>query len=100
MEKEPDVFYNEGRRFFKMKVFGWIVTALVSLFVCALLQLNRNTFAGWLLFAMLLGTVVIFIRRGILMNAWYQRALVICLYTRSEERRVGKECRSRWSPYH
>ena len=23
-----------------------------------------------------------------------------CLLTRSEERRVGKECRSRWSPYH
>ena len=22
------------------------------------------------------------------------------LYRRSEERRVGKECRSRWSPYH
>src|SRR6202012_4914679 len=22
------------------------------------------------------------------------------LYMRSEERRVGKECRSRWSPYH
>ena len=22
------------------------------------------------------------------------------LHTRSEERRVGKECRSRWSPYH
>ena len=22
------------------------------------------------------------------------------LYCRSEERRVGKECRSRWSPYH
>ena len=21
-------------------------------------------------------------------------------YGRSEERRVGKECRSRWSPYH
>ena len=21
-------------------------------------------------------------------------------YVRSEERRVGKECRSRWSPYH
>ena len=26
---------------------------------------------------------------------------VICLIaSRSEERRVGKECRSRWSPYH
>src|SRR3989338_9554775 len=24
----------------------------------------------------------------------------VCLRTRSEERRVGKECRSRWSPYH
>jgi len=23
-----------------------------------------------------------------------------CIYDRSEERRVGKECRSRWSPYH
>ena len=22
------------------------------------------------------------------------------IYQRSEERRVGKECRSRWSPYH
>ena len=24
----------------------------------------------------------------------------ICTHFRSEERRVGKECRSRWSPYH
>ena len=24
----------------------------------------------------------------------------LCHYSRSEERRVGKECRSRWSPYH
>ena len=24
----------------------------------------------------------------------------VFLTTRSEERRVGKECRSRWSPYH
>ena len=23
-----------------------------------------------------------------------------CIFGRSEERRVGKECRSRWSPYH
>src|SRR5256885_15211949 len=25
---------------------------------------------------------------------------VVAQYLRSEERRVGKECRSRWSPYH
>ena len=24
----------------------------------------------------------------------------LVVITRSEERRVGKECRSRWSPYH
>src|SRR3712207_6977720 len=28
------------------------------------------------------------------------RLLVVQLLVRSEERRVGKECRSRWSPYH
>ena len=29
-------------------------------------------------------------------------AAIKCIYPddRSEERRVGKECRSRWSPYH
>ena len=27
-------------------------------------------------------------------------AISVFLSTRSEERRVGKECRSRWSPYH
>ena len=28
------------------------------------------------------------------------RAAIIAAAERSEERRVGKECRSRWSPYH
>src|SRR3989442_11471628 len=27
-------------------------------------------------------------------------AVAPCCWERSEERRVGKECRSRWSPYH
>ena len=31
---------------------------------------------------------------GMALNATYVEA------KRSEERRVGKECRSRWSPYH
>src|SRR5256885_8416419 len=28
------------------------------------------------------------------------RPALLCFAIRSEERRVGKECRSRWSPYH
>ena len=31
----------------------------------------------------------------------YQKTIMEAMnYSRSEERRVGKECRSRWSPYH
>ena len=30
----------------------------------------------------------------------YSQASPVILLGRSEERRVGKECRSRWSPYH
>src|SRR2546430_12003885 len=39
------------------------------------------------------------------LRQWWRRSLVRCASAvivsgRSEERRVGKECRSRWSPYH
>src|SRR5690242_21770463 len=33
-------------------------------------------------------------------QAGHAAGLWIDLHARSEERRVGKECRSRWSPYH
>ena len=37
-----------------------------------------------------------------LLNQTFERhdVLVVDNNSRSEERRVGKECRSRWSPYH
>src|SRR5258708_26299371 len=35
-----------------------------------------------------------------LADRWLPRPRVLHPYPRSEERRVGKECRSRWSPYH
>src|SRR5206468_8304931 len=31
---------------------------------------------------------------------WHNRMAMMVYARRSEERRVGKECRSRWSPYH
>ena len=33
-------------------------------------------------------------------NNWFDNCVDYFNFTRSEERRVGKECRSRWSPYH
>src|SRR3712207_4397087 len=37
---------------------------------------------------------------GGLRRPWRRRTSRTDNRTRSEERRVGKECRSRWSPYH
>ena len=34
------------------------------------------------------------------MKAKDKETLAVLRQLRSEERRVGKECRSRWSPYH
>ncbi len=56
---------------------------------------------------MLAGTAILLagsigLALGILINQYQKSAqLVLSLVNmRSEERRVGKECRSRWSPYH
>src|SRR2546422_7381020 len=37
---------------------------------------------------------------GPLAGMEFATLLWLCTIARSEERRVGKECRSRWSPYH
>ena len=39
-------------------------------------------------------------RRGKVEEIYIATRTVVLTDYRSEERRVGKECRSRWSPYH
>ena len=52
------------------------------------------------------GASDLFIRNARLLHIDLQKVDYLILshghsdHTRSEERRVGKECRSRWSPYH
>ena len=46
----------------------------------------------------LLACIVIVVRGALLLMAFDKLAGAGSV--RSEERRVGKECRSRWSPYH
>src|SRR3989441_12714925 len=53
-----------------------------------------HLFRGW--FAQLPPALHFLTRGGVASFA----ALAIITFLRSEERRVGKECRSRWSPYH
>ena len=47
-----------------------------------------------------LGKQVLLIDRDNELGGVCLRVCVWCVCVRSEERRVGKECRSRWSPYH
>ena len=44
--------------------------------------------------------VIIFYVLGYCFLRKRMRRDIVKLFKRSEERRVGKECRSRWSPYH
>src|SRR3712207_9153506 len=44
--------------------------------------------------------IVVFIAAWLLLSATAAVGFAIGAILRSEERRVGKECRSRWSPYH
>ena len=52
---------------------------------------------GWLTLFVFLPNLMII---GVSFLTRDESELIAPLFTRSEERRVGKECRSRWSPYH
>src|SRR3712207_9568411 len=52
---------------------------------------NPPTAVGWPSF---------YIEEYVGMSHIFQSQVISLITERSEERRVGKECRSRWSPYH
>ena len=72
-------------------------TEVSALDVLVLLLERKRFIVRFVLGAALLATVVAF-----LLPVRYEAKIVLLPPTqsRSEERRVGKECRSRWSPYH
>ena len=80
----------EALEFLGSAVFTWLgdtVAELIPHFQSLCDWVRQNT---WVLGA--LATLL----TGLLLVGIYQITAVV----RSEERRVGKECRSRWSPYH
>src|SRR5258708_23391015 len=74
--------------------------AVIHLLVAFLLFLNPQCLASisrWITASSSWKRFCLFVCRAL------SSIMVICMLTairRSEERRVGKECRSRWSPYH
>ncbi len=63
-----------------MKKAGWIAAAVLSLLMAAILELNRNTWAGWLLFALAAAGLVFMGQKY--MGTWkrWQRGLVLLGY--------------------
>src|SRR2546422_8526425 len=65
---------------------------------------DESRFNRWIRVANALGHVIVVYRVtiGCVIGicGHHEHTRIILLHERSEERRVGKECRSRWSPYH
>ena len=49
---------------------------------------------------MIISALILFVATLIFGDNLTLEVIAFIVGTRSEERRVGKECRSRWSPYH
>ena len=62
------------------------------------MQTLMDTYGSMLLDA--IGTHMLYVIVSVALGFTVGVLLGILLLCRSEERRVGKECRSRWSPYH
>mgnify|MGYP000580814127 CR=1 FL=1 len=71
-----------------------------------MMRLGISLQEGYLI---ILATLIVLQGAGTIYGLWAQgraatpeavRRLAVANSRRSEERRVGKECRSRWSPYH
>ena len=63
-----------------MKAPGWIITIAISILTCAVLELNKNTILGWLLFVLaLIGMAAI---SRMYMGSWsrWKKALGILAY--------------------
>ena len=85
-----------------------IIIGILQLLLFYVLPLFAGpTDAMGMVFLIIVGTFILSLLIGILSNnkikyfySVFTSIIFIPSVFRSEERRVGKECRSRWSPYH
>ena len=63
-----------------MKIPGWSITILISILTAAVLELNKNTLLGWLLFALAFVGMVIIGSKYMGSWKWWKRGLGILAY--------------------
>src|SRR2546421_3000303 len=71
----------------------WLSQRRFDVAVCDFLSSALN-------FPRQLATPTVLFQHNVETVLWKRKAQFEVKWLRSEERRVGKECRSRWSPYH
>src|SRR3712207_1229442 len=86
-----------------VSIHGWVKTkefinmVAISQATPGPIAINMATYVGFKVNSVL-GAV--FATLGVITPSVIIMVIITRFFVRSEERRVGKECRSRWSPYH
>ena len=82
------------------------ITSILALFLAERFCVTANTIGYFFAYIGVISVVARAVMLGPLVDRFGEAKLsrigssLLALAERSEERRVGKECRSRWSPYH
>lgn len=63
-----------------MNIPEWIIMILISILMGAVLELNKNTLAGWLLFALIFAGMIFLGRKYMRSWKWWKKALCLAAY--------------------
>src|SRR2546425_8032363 len=90
-------------RVYRFGVEEALVIGAIVLVIAPVAQMSKTNIDSILAMALALGAIgglLLYLRFGFVYAGVIAIACAAMIPFRSEERRVGKECRSRWSPYH
>ena len=80
-------------------LFQLAIPGIIGMVIIGLYPFMDGIFAGWIIGDYSMSAISISMSLTII-NGGISALIGVGSRSRSEERRVGKECRSRWSPYH
>ena len=86
-----------NKEFIKMRIKWFSLVRITGLLLVLLYHYFQGVFPGGFIGVDIFFTFSGFLITALLIDEFAKKKEILC---RSEERRVGKECRSRWSPYH